>query len=66
MLCFSITYLNMSKQIKQSNYTDKRTGIAYTILNHAVDGKKHEAKIQPHLDAFISNAFLKTYFGPSA
>ena len=66
MLCFSITYLNMSKQIKhKTDYIDKRTGIAYTNLNHTVDGKKHEAKTQPHLDAFISNAFLKTYFGPS-
>ena len=65
MLWFSITYLNMTmnKQIKHPVYTDKRTGIMYTNLNHAVDEKKHEAKIQPHLDAFISNAFLKTYFG---
>ena len=64
MLCFSITYLNMSKQIKhKTDYTDKRTGITYTNLNYAVDEKKQEVKIQPHLDAFISNAFLKTYFG---
>ena len=66
MLCFSITYLNMSKPSKhaKASYTDKRTGITYTSMNHAVDdGKKQEVKIQPHLDAFISNAFLKTYFG---
>ena len=44
-------------------YTDKRTGITYTNINHAVDEKKQEVKTQPYLDAFISNAFLKTYFG---
>lgn len=72
MLCFSITYSdktsNMTKQPKhkpQTEYTDKRTGIVYTNINHAVDEKNHEAKMQPHLDAFLSNAFLKTYFGPS-
>ena len=54
----------MSKQIKhKTDYMDKRTGITYTNITHAVDKKKHEVKIQPHLDAFISNAFLKTYFG---
>jgi len=46
-----------------ATYTDKRTGIIYTNINDAVDEKKQEAKMQPHLDAFISNAFLKTYFG---
>ena len=55
---FSITYSNMTKQ-----YTDKRTGITYANMNDAVDKTKKEVKIQPHLDAFISNAFLKTYFG---
>jgi len=60
---FSITYSNMTKQSKQ--YTDKRTGITYTNINHAAD-EKHDVKMQPHLDAFISNAFLKTYFDKSS
>ena len=57
---FSITYSNMTNS---KQYTDKRTGITYTNINHAVDEKKQEVKTHPHLDAFISNAFLKTYFG---
>jgi hypothetical protein len=63
---FIITYLNMSKQVKQSNYTDKRTGIIYSSVIHADDTEKRDVKMQPHLDAFISNAFLKAYFGKSS
>jgi hypothetical protein len=56
----------MTKQSKQSKqYTDKRTGITYTNINHAAD-EKHDVKMQSHLDAFISNAFLKTYFDKSS
>jgi hypothetical protein len=52
-----------SKQSKQSNYTDIRTGIVYTSVVptalHATQG----SILQPHFDAFIPPAFLKTYFG---
>jgi hypothetical protein len=55
-----ITYLNMS------NYTDKRTGIVYTNIGirSAAYGRSayDNAVPQPHLDAFIPPAFLKTYF----
>lgn len=54
----------MTKQ--NANYTDKRTGITYSSIVHADNAEKHEAKMQPHLDAFISNAFLKAYFKPSS
>jgi len=52
----------MNKQCNQSNYTDKRTGIVYANVctNNA---NQTPALMQPHLDAFIPNAFLKTYFG---
>ena len=47
------------------NYTDSRTGIVYTNVVptalHATQGSTR----QPHLDAFIPPAFLKTYFGKS-
>lgn len=49
-----------------TTYTDKRTGITYSSLVHADDAEKHKVKMQPHLDTFISNAFLKAYFGPSS
>lgn len=46
------------------NHVDKRTGIVYT--NVATSGtttdEKRELKMQPHLDAFIPAAFLKSYF----
>ena len=64
-----ITYLNMS------NYTDKRTGIVYTNIGSssaydssssssrsAYSSSSSNAVTQPHLDAFIPPAFLKTYF----
>ena len=65
-----ITYLNMS------NYTDKRTGIVYTNIgsSSAYDNSSSSSRssrsaysssnavTQPHLDAFIPPAFLKTYF----
>ena len=47
------------------NYTDKRTGIVYTNVTQPThhDRAPHE----PHLDAFISESFLKNYFdnGPA-
>lgn len=53
----------MTKQSKQSNYTDSRTGIVYT--NIGTGGIKNEMpnSTQPYLDAFIPSDFLKTYFG---
>jgi len=52
---------------KDSNYTDKRTGIVYTNVNDRTSIlTKHpqiQIQIQPHLDAFIPDAFLKPYFG---
>jgi hypothetical protein len=51
---------------KQSNYTDKRTGIVYTNIGSSSDYRSayssSSAVTQPHLDAFIPPAFLKTYF----
>lgn len=49
-----------------ANYTDKRTGIIYSSLIHADNAEKHDVKMQTHLDAIISNAFLKSYFGSSS
>jgi hypothetical protein len=49
----------------QSNHLDKRTGIAYTnvVTTTTTDAKQKQQRItQTHLDAFIPNAFLKTYF----
>ena len=42
------------------NYTDKRTGIVYANVTQPThhDRAPHE----PHLDAFISESFLKNYF----
>ena len=48
---------------KQPNYTDKRTGIAYANNNIGAAVHVRDAKTHPHLDAFIPDAFLKTYFG---
>lgn len=43
-------------------YTDKRTGIVYT--NAATLQTPTNAQVvEPHLDAFISDSFLKQYFG---
>jgi hypothetical protein len=42
---------------------DKRTGIVYTnVVTRAMPDEKRELKLQPHLDAFIPAAFLKSYF----
>jgi len=55
----------------QDAYTDKRTGIVYKNVNadaHAPAHKQTEAHAEAqetHLDAFIPDAFLKTYFGKS-
>ena len=59
----------------QDAYTDKRTGIVYKNVNadaHAPAHKQAQAHAEAHaeaqethLDAFIPDAFLKTYFGKS-
>ena len=46
------------------NHIDKRTGIEYTNVandNHVHDNAESET-VKPHLDAFISPSFLKSYF----
>ena len=51
----------------QDAYTDKRTGIVYKNVNadaHAHNQAQAQAQ-ETHLDAFIPDAFLKTYFGKS-
>jgi hypothetical protein len=51
-----------------NNYTDKRTGIVYTNIgirsayDNSSSSSSSNAVTQPHLDAFIPPAFLKTYF----
>lgn len=52
-----------SKQSKQSNYTDIRTGIVYANVDTTGMTDEMAAPMQPHLDAFILPAFLKAYFG---
>ena len=51
------------QQSKQSNYTDIRTGIVYANVDTTGMTDEMAAPMQPHLDAFISPAFLKAYFG---
>ena len=52
---------NNTKMTEPANYLDKRTGIAYTNVVTTTTTKQ-ERPTQPHLDAFIPSAFLKTYF----
>ena len=51
----------------QDAYTDKRTGIVYKNVNaDAYAHNQAQAQAQEtHLDAFIPDAFLKTYLGKS-
>ena len=51
-----------SRSNSNSNYTDKRTGIAYANVCANDANQTSDLKMQPHLDAFIPPAFLKTYF----
>ena len=51
-----------SNSNSNSNYTDKRTGIAYANVCANDANQTSDLKMQPHLDAFIPPAFLKTYF----
>ena len=46
-------------------YTDKRTGIVYTDVRATTRDDPPRVTLQqnPHLDAFIPDAFLKSYFG---
>jgi len=55
---------NHTPTMTQPNYTDTRTGIVYAHVGvgAAVKDETPDLKMQPHLDAFISPAFLKTYF----
>ena len=48
-----------------SNYTDKRTGIVYADVRATTRDDPPRVTLQkkPHLDAFIPEAFLKSYFG---
>ena len=43
------------------NYTDKRTGIVYANVTNQPSTRP--IQVQTHLDAFIPDSFLKTYFG---
>jgi hypothetical protein len=48
-----------------ANHVDKRTGIVYTNIVGTTTTTTRDEKqkhTQSHLDAFIPNAFLKTYF----
>jgi hypothetical protein len=44
------------------NYTDKRTGIVYTDVTQPTHHDRAPQVVEPHLDAFISESFLKNYF----
>lgn len=46
-------------------YTDKRTGIVYADVRATTRDDPPRVTLQkkPHLDAFIPDAFLKSYFG---
>ena len=54
----------MTKPTPHPNHVDKRTGIVYTnvVTGDNPTDEKRELKMQPHLDAFIPAAFLKSYF----
>ena len=53
----------MTKPTPYPNHVDKRTGIVYTnVVTSGTTDEKREPKLQPHLDAFIPAAFLKSYF----
>jgi hypothetical protein len=43
------------------NYTDKRTGIVYTDVMQTTNNRAPQ-QVEPYLDAFISESFLKNYF----
>jgi hypothetical protein len=52
-------------------HSDKRTGIVYTNVdgnnndgnnNRNINKNGKNEEMQPHLDAFIPTAFLKSYF----
>jgi hypothetical protein len=52
-----------SKMTKPAdNYTDKRTGIVYTDVTQPTHHDRAPQVVEPHLDAFISESFLKNYF----
>jgi hypothetical protein len=44
-------------------YTDKRTGIVYTDVTQPTHhDRAPQQVVEPYLDAFISESFLKNYF----
>jgi len=45
-----------------ANYTDKRTGIVYTNVTQPTHHLAPQQVVEPYLDAFISESFLKNYF----
>ena len=51
----------MTKPNTQPNHVDKRTGIVYTNVG-ITSQTTAKTTTQPHLDAFLPAAFLKTYF----
>jgi hypothetical protein len=53
----------MTKPNTQPNHVDKRTGIVYTNVGAKTTSQTTaKTTTQPHLDAFLPAAFLKTYF----
>ena len=44
------------------DYTDKRTGIVYANVNNRASTQHSHKQVHTHLDAFIPDSFLKTYF----
>ncbi len=52
--------MNKPTDKNSDNYTDKRTGIVYTNSNNRTSTQP--IQVQTHLDAFLPNSFLKTYF----
>ena len=57
-------FIEMTKPIDNNadNYTDKRTGIVYANVNNRTSAQHSHKLVQTHLDAFIPDSFLKTYF----
>ena len=50
-----------NKPTHDLEHTDKRTGIVYTNVGITAQTTA-KTTTQPHLDAFLPAAFLKTYF----
>jgi hypothetical protein len=63
---FAVIILHIRFKIKMTkpadNYTDKRTGIVYTNVTQPTHHVAPQQVVEPYLDAFISESFLKNYF----